>query len=80
MGGKSCEEALDRLYEYLDNELTGDDLTRVADHLSLCTTCDSERRVVQRIKEMVAECPKEEAPSELRAKVLAVVAEAREAG
>jgi mycothiol system anti-sigma-R factor len=80
MSGRSCDEALDRLYEYIDNELPPEELRRVGEHLQNCTTCDSERRVNERIKALVAECPKEEAPDDLRARVLAVIAEAREAG
>jgi mycothiol system anti-sigma-R factor len=80
MSGKSCEEALDRLYEYIDNELPPEELRRVAEHLENCTNCDAERRVNERIKELVAGCPKEEAPDDLRARVLAVIAEARAAG
>ena len=78
MSGKSCDEALDRLYEFIDNELPPEDLRRVADHLQECSGCEAERRVNQRIKELVSGCPKEAAPDDLRARVLAVIAEARE--
>ena len=80
MSGKSCVEALDRLYEYIDNELPPEDVRRVAEHLQNCTNCDAERRVNERIKEIVSGCPKEAAPEDLRARVLAVIAEARAAG
>ena len=77
MSGKSCEEALDRLYEFIDNELPPEELRRVAEHLQECSGCDAERRVNERIKEIVSACPKEAAPDDLREKVLAVIAEAR---
>lgn len=77
MSGKSCDEALDRLYEFIDNELPPEDLRRVADHLQECSGCDAERRVNERIKDLVSACPKEAAPDDLRARVLAVIAEAR---
>ena len=80
MPGKSCEEALDRLYAFIDNELPPEELRRVAAHLQECSGCDSERRVNQRIKEIGSGCPKEAAPDDLRAKVLAVIAEARAGG
>jgi mycothiol system anti-sigma-R factor len=80
MSGKSCEEALDRLFEFIDNELPPEELRRVGAHLKECSGCDAERKVNERIKEIVAGCPKEEAPDELRSRVLAVIAEAREAG
>ena len=80
MSGKSCEEALDRLYEYIDNELPPEELRRVGAHLQECSGCDAERRVNERIKEIVSACPKEAAPDDLRERVLAVIAEARAAG
>ncbi len=79
MSGKSCEEALDRLFEFIDNELPPEELRRVGAHLKECTGCDAERKVNERIKSIVASCPKEEAPEELRAKVLQAISEVREA-
>ncbi|NIM52102.1 MAG: mycothiol system anti-sigma-R factor [Gemmatimonadales bacterium] len=34
-----CREALDRLYEYLDAELTPELAQEVADHLAKCAPC-----------------------------------------
>lgn len=35
----SCEEALARVYEYLDDELAPTDRGRVADHFAVCQRC-----------------------------------------
>ncbi len=80
MSGKSCDEAIDRLFEFIDNELPPEELRRVGAHLQECPECEAERKVNERIKNMVSCCPKEEAPEELRARVLAVISEARKTG
>ena len=35
----SCQEALERLYEYLDGELQGLESDRVAEHFRVCQRC-----------------------------------------
>jgi hypothetical protein len=39
MGMMPCEHVLDRLWEYLDDELTPDDETKVTQHLEICNRC-----------------------------------------
>jgi anti-sigma factor (TIGR02949 family) len=34
-----CQEALDRLYEFLDGELTPDAATAIREHLEACAGC-----------------------------------------
>ncbi len=80
MSGNSCDEALDHLFAFIDNELSPEELRRVGEHLRECSECDAERKVNERIKAMVHGCPKESAPDDLRARVLAVISEARQAG
>ncbi len=74
---RHCEEALDRLFEYIDGELPEADLKEIAEHLKACPPCEAERRIRERIKEMVARCPQETAPERLRERILGIVAEAR---
>jgi len=74
---KHCEDALDRLFEYIDGELTDAELKEIAQHLKACPPCEAERRIRERIKEMVARCPQERAPERLRERILDIVAEAR---
>lgn len=38
-GGISCEEALRRVYEYLDGELDPDTRERVHQHIEVCRRC-----------------------------------------
>jgi mycothiol system anti-sigma-R factor len=75
--GDSCDEALDSLFAYIDKELPEPELTRIAEHLKSCPPCEAERRINERIKEMVSRCPQETAPDRLRDRILGIVAEAR---
>lgn len=75
-----CDEALDRILEFLDDELPPDRLREVAEHLEGCPPCEAEYRIHERIKSMVANCPQEAASEELRARIRAVVSEARGSG
>ncbi len=79
MSGKECDEALERLYEFIDRELPDSDLVRIGEHLNDCPPCNEELQVNQKIKDIVSRCPKEAAPDEMRAKILATISEAREA-
>ncbi|WNM23851.1 mycothiol system anti-sigma-R factor [Demequina capsici] len=80
MEGKAeCEEALDRLFEYIDNELPDDELLRIGDHLRTCPPCEAEHKINEKIKRMVHSTGGEVAPEDLRSRVLATIREARHA-
>lgn len=51
----SCEEALRRLAEYLDDELNSDEAKSVADHLETCRSCYSRAEFERLLKSRVAE-------------------------
>jgi mycothiol system anti-sigma-R factor len=74
---KHCEEALDRLFEYIDGELPDADVKELAEHLKKCPPCETEHRIAERIKKMVSRCPQETAPERLRERIFAIVAQAR---
>lgn len=54
-GGVPCEEAVARVYEYLDGELEPEDRERIHRHLEICRRCypyfDFERLFLDRIRE-----------------------------
>lgn len=77
MSGKNCEEALDRLFEFIDRELSDEDFITIAEHLDNCPPCEAELRINERIKQIVSQCPKEAPPEELRLRVLSLIDEAR---
>ncbi|GIG28251.1 mycothiol system anti-sigma-R factor [Cellulomonas marina] len=68
--GCDCQEAVDRLWEYLDDELGTEETARIRAHLDGCTPCISERDLDLTIKVVVRRGCREQAPAELRLRVI----------
>ncbi|MDQ0424101.1 MULTISPECIES: mycothiol system anti-sigma-R factor [Cellulomonas] len=64
-----CDEAVDRLWEYVDSELGVLDRDRVEAHLHECSDCFEEEQVELVMKQLVRRCCQEEAPAELRVRI-----------
>ena len=60
-----CEEALRRLFEYLDAELRGQPQREMEHHLERCRTCFSRLEFEQRLKAHIRELGSEPVPPEL---------------
>lgn len=72
----SCLEVLRRVYEYLDGELTGEDLGKIREHLDECGPCLREYGLEDAVKVLVRRaCAAEQAPEQLRQRVLLRVRE-----
>jgi mycothiol system anti-sigma-R factor len=66
----TCEEAVKRLYEYLDHELDNTTITQVEKHLDLCRMCCDHMEFEKRMKKLVQECCfKQKAPEFLKEKI-----------
>ncbi len=65
-----CEEALEHLQEYIDCEMSEVDTVRLRQHIAECTTCQVEVGVEQRLRFLLRRSCVEQAPAELRARVL----------
>ncbi len=69
-----CNDCVERLYAFLDAELTDDELAAVRSHLAGCDDCDDnytfEARFLARLKEW---CTSDVAPDELRRRVLVMI-------
>ncbi len=78
MAGKNCDDALDRLYEFIDKELPDEDLHRIDEHLHKCSPCKSEMELRVKIKELVHSHTREKAPEELRHRILTAINDARD--
>ncbi|SDL91092.1 mycothiol system anti-sigma-R factor [Nonomuraea maritima] len=73
-----CSEVLEKVYAYLDGELTADDVAEIRVHLDECSPCLQEYDLDKAIKALVAKhCGCDPVPSDLRSKVLARIAEVR---
>lgn len=77
MPKKDCEEALDRLFEYMDHELPEDQLQIIGTHLRDCPPCEAEHRINEKIKTLVARTGGEVAPDALRDRILVTLQHAR---
>ena len=66
-----CSEVLDRVYWYLDGEVSEDDCDHIRQHLDECGPCLREYGLEEAVKRLVAKhCGCDPVPSELRSKVL----------
>lgn len=64
-----CDEAVGRLWEYVDSELGELDHQRVQAHLVECAPCLQEEQIEVVLKQLVRRCCQEEAPATLRLRI-----------
>jgi mycothiol system anti-sigma-R factor len=67
--GVDCREALDRLFEYLDEEMPGADMVRIRAHLDECAPCLRELGIEEHVKKLVRRSCSEEAPAQLHVRI-----------
>ena len=65
-----CEKAKAELEEFLHHELEANDAADVAEHIENCDDCTEEHLVGLTLTEKVRKACQEQAPSELRDRVL----------
>jgi anti-sigma factor (TIGR02949 family) len=70
-----CEKAKAELEEFLHNELPEQDAADVAEHMENCVDCEGEHLVGLTLTEKVRKACQEQAPSDLRDRVLGALAE-----
>lgn len=72
--GMGCEEAFARLDEYVDRELSAEEMGKVREHLEACARCarefDFEAEVLEAVREKVRRI---RAPDGLRARISALL-------
>jgi anti-sigma factor (TIGR02949 family) len=68
-----CEEALRRLFEYLDAELHGESQREMEQHLERCRNCFSRVEFEKRLKAHIAEVGREPVPPELEQRIRRVL-------
>ena len=67
--GPECEQALGRLFAYVDRELEPGDADQVRQHIEDCRPCLDEIAVETMLKELVKRCCQDKAPADLRVKI-----------
>lgn len=70
-----CEKAKAELEEFLHHELTIKDAADVAEHIENCVDCTDEHLLGLALTEKVRQACQEQAPSELRERVLSALTE-----
>ncbi|MET8863334.1 mycothiol system anti-sigma-R factor [Nonomuraea sp. NPDC004580] len=73
-----CREVLDKVYAYLDGELTEGDVADIKVHLDECSPCLKEYDLDKAVKALVHKhCGCDPVPADLRSKVLDRIAQVR---
>ena len=66
-----CDDCLERLYAFLDQELAPTERTQVASHLEGCTDCEDNLAFEERFLKLIRDCGTSDvAPAELRQRVI----------
>jgi len=65
-----CSAVIDRVFFFIDNELDQADCSQIQQHLDECGPCLEEYNLERTVKALVARSCPEQAPEQLREKVL----------
>lgn len=66
----TCQEAVDKLYDYLDREIDEITAARIEKHLELCRLCCDHLEFEKNMKELVQKsCIQQKAPAFLKEKI-----------
>jgi anti-sigma factor (TIGR02949 family) len=68
-GAVNCEQALGKLFEFLDSELPEADADRIREHLEYCEPCLAEYDVEEHVRALVRRSCSECAPVELHVRI-----------
>ncbi|WP_417529728.1 anti-sigma factor family protein [Marinobacter lipolyticus] len=69
----TCEEVIERLFEYLDRELDPATQTEIDRHLRRCHDCFSRKEFERRLRDKVAASGTEKAPDRLKRRVASLL-------
>ncbi|MFI7588376.1 mycothiol system anti-sigma-R factor [Spongisporangium articulatum] len=73
-----CSQVLNQVYEYLDGELSPADLLKIREHLDDCGPCLQQYDLDVALKALVRRsCGCDQAPVELRERILLKISEVR---
>ncbi len=78
MSRRSCEQAVERIYFYLDGEITWYRRFRINRHLRSCWMCEGAYDFEHRFRSVVRDKCSEEVPEELLERLRSVLREGRQ--
>jgi mycothiol system anti-sigma-R factor len=67
----TCAEAVERLWKYLDGELTPGDQAALEEHLGFCRVCCGEVEFAKELRGFLARSAAEQLPEDVRARLIA---------
>lgn len=70
---EECEEAVERLYEFLDGELDAASMARVEEHLHHCSPCLEAFDFHAQLRSVVRSKCSEQMPTEVKVRLLALL-------
>jgi mycothiol system anti-sigma-R factor len=74
----TCNEAVERLWAYLDGTLTAADKAALEEHLGFCLDCCGEAEFAQELRGFLSRSASEELPRDVRARLLMTLDELEE--
>jgi mycothiol system anti-sigma-R factor len=72
-----CRDVLDRMYEYLDAELTPRDLGKIREHLDECGPCLQKFDLEDAFKALIRRSCQDHAPASLRTRIMMRITQIR---
>ncbi len=71
---EDCRDVLDKVYSYLDSEVTADDVAKIRHHLDECGPCLQEYDLESALKALVKRsCGADPAPAQLRLRIMSQI-------
>jgi mycothiol system anti-sigma-R factor len=77
---EDCREALHRIYDFLDGELTDEKVAEIGRHLEHCQPCVSAFDFEVELRQMIATKCRDHAPEHLRERIAAAIRIEQEVG
>ncbi len=70
----TCEEAVQKLYEYLDKELDQESVEKLNRHLEICRSCCDHFEFEKKVRSLIQEkCTDEKAPAFLKDRIRGIL-------
>lgn len=65
----TCEEVIEQLFDFLDEELDAERRAEIDRHLERCRDCFTRAQFERRLREKIGDAAEEKAPDRLRARI-----------
>ena len=69
----SCENVVERLFDYLDREVDSDTIAEIEQHLERCHDCFNRAEFERKLRERIARSAQQKAPERLRRRIREII-------